>query len=389
MATQTRNPTSDIQEGGTITNGSAGSRYLLVDDHPDAGVTDFYRLDTTNAFVRHGFSAFTVPAGATINAVRVHYYDRKTASAVAGLQARITVAGSLYNAADHNPSETATLRTDEWLVNPDTGLAWTVDDVNGSGANPLQSFSTRATDGEPDVEVWSVQIEVDYTVPSDTLSFTQQPTTAVEGVVISPDVKVTSTDGTFTGNVTVALEDNPAGGGLTGTLTVAAVGGVATFDDLEIDTPGTYTLLATATDHTEIESDSFDITLEAATHLVFFVGPSDAQVDAIIAPPIKVRARNNENVLDTNYTANVVIAIQTNPGTGVLGGTLTQAAVAGVATFDDLTLDEAGVGYVLRATSGALTLADSATFDITASPPPATPSRAFSIRLGSPLTMRL
>ena len=36
-----------------------------------------------------------------------------------------------------------------------------------------------------------------------------------------------------------------------------------------------------------------------------------------------------------------------------LGGTLTVAAIDGVATFTDLTLDTAGTGYTLRVTSGS------------------------------------
>jgi hypothetical protein len=58
----------------------------------------------------------------------------------------------------------------------------------------------------------------------------------------------------FSGDVTIALADNPAGAHLGGTLTVTAANGVATFSDLTLDQPGTgYTLqissdgLATAT----------------------------------------------------------------------------------------------------------------------------------------------
>lgn len=233
-----------------------------------------------------------------------------------------------------------------------------------------------------------VALELAAAVDNDTLSFTGQPSTAVEGVVISPDVEVTSSDTGFTGNVTLTLE-TPGGATLGGTTTVAAVAGVATFDDLEIDIPGTYSLLANAAGHDEVESSPFDITLEPATHVFFFVEPTETQVDAIISPAVVIRARNSENVVDTNYTANVVLAIQTNPGTGVLGGTLTKAAVAGVATFDDLTIDEVGNGYVLRASSGALTVDDSGAFNIIESPTPPSSTRAFSIRMGAPLTMRL
>jgi hypothetical protein len=47
----------------------------------------------------------------------------------------------------------------------------------------------------------------------------------------------------------------------------------------------------------------------------------------------------------------VTIAIGTNPGPGTLGGTLTVAAVNGVAVFDDLDIYPSGDGYTLVATA--------------------------------------
>ena len=51
----------------------------------------------------------------------------------------------------------------------------------------------------------------------------------------------------YTGPVSIALAAHPGGATLGGTLTVNAVGGVATFGDLSVDKAGTgYTLRATA-----------------------------------------------------------------------------------------------------------------------------------------------
>lgn len=62
------------------------------------------------------------------------------------------------------------------------------------------------------------------------------------------------------------------------------------------------------------------------------------------------------------------------PG-GTLNGTLTKAAVAGVADFsaNGLKIDKAGNGYTLNATDGSLTSATSSGFDITVGPPVANP----------------
>jgi hypothetical protein len=66
----------------------------------------------------------------------------------------------------------------------------------------------------------------------------------------------------------------------------------------------------------------------------------------------------------------VAVAIAAGAGTAgaALSGTTTVAAVAGVATFADLSIDSAGTGYTLTATSGALIADVSAAFDITAGP---------------------
>src|SRR5207249_868371 len=76
------------------------------------------------------------------------------------------------------------------------------------------------------------------------LVFSVQPTTTVAGAAITPAVQVTARDGSgntatgFTGNVTVAIGTNPGSGTLTGTATVAASAGVATFANLVIEHGG-------------------------------------------------------------------------------------------------------------------------------------------------------
>ena len=54
------------------------------------------------------------------------------------------------------------------------------------------------------------------------------------------------------------------------------------------------------------------------------------------------------------------------PGGGTLSGTLTVTVVNGVATFGDLSIDMAGMGYTLHATvDGGLPGLDSDPFNIT------------------------
>jgi 23S rRNA pseudouridine955/2504/2580 synthase len=59
------------------------------------------------------------------------------------------------------------------------------------------------------------------------------------------------------------------------------------------------------------------------------------------------------------------VAIGTNPAAGTLSGTKTVSSVSGVATFSTLSIDKAGTGYTLSATSGTLTGATSNAFNVT------------------------
>src|SRR5207253_913498 len=114
--------------------------------------------------------------------------------------------------------------------------------------------------------------------------------------------------------------------------------------------------------------NAFNITPGAANKLTFGVQPSDATAGVAISPAVTVRIEDVFGNL-TASTANVVMAIGTNPGGGTLSGTLTVAAVGGVATFSDLSINKSGTGYTLAATTAGLTGATSSAFNITAAAP--------------------
>jgi hypothetical protein len=204
------------------------------------------------------------------------------------------------------------------------------------------------------------------------LAFALQPTNTAAGAAISPAVTVEILDQfnnltMSSANVTVAIGTNPGGGMLSGTATVAAVGGVATFSTLSIDKVGTgYTLAATSGSLTGSTSSAFNITPAAADHLAFGVQLSNSVAGVAISPSVTVRILDQFNNLVTTSTANVTVAIGTNPGGGTLSGTATVAAVGGIASFSTLSIDKAGTGYTLGATSGNLTGATSSPFNISA-----------------------
>ena len=150
-------------------------------------------------------------------------------------------------------------------------ISWTLGTT--VGANTLTATSAGLS-GSP------ATFTATGTVP--TLVFTDQPTETTARQVISPAIGVTIQDalGNLVGNatdaVTVVIGTSPNGGTLSGTTTVSAVGGLATFGDLRIDRAGGYTLKATSGTLTGAESAPFDI-------VVSFASVSAASVSAVVA----------------------------------------------------------------------------------------------------------
>ncbi len=211
-------------------------------------------------------------------------------------------------------------------------------------------------------------------VAANQLVFTVQPTSTPSAVAIAPPIQVAIRDSagnptTSTALVQLQILNNPGGGTLTGTTTVAAVNGVATFANLAITLPGEgYTLQATSPGLTPVTSQAFDIIAAANNQLVFLVQPTSTPRALTIAPPIQVAIRDSAGN-PTTSTAPVQLQILNNPGGGTLTGTATVAAVNGVATFANLAITLPGAGYTLQATSPGVTSATSQPFDIVVPPP--------------------
>src|SRR5436190_1238253 len=207
------------------------------------------------------------------------------------------------------------------------------------------------------------------------LAFIQQPGNVMAGHQISPAVKLRAEDAhgnkvaRFTGNVTVALVNNPGGATLSGTTTVAAVDGDATFYDLSLDKTGTgYTLAASVSGGALVAptSAAFDVAPGPATQLEFTVEPTTATAGTALAPSLRVTALDAAENLVPTFTGNVTVAFGGTSGAGLtLGGTTTVAPVNGVATFGDLTVSQTGSGYWLTASATGLARAASSAFDVT------------------------
>lgn len=155
------------------------------------------------------------------------------------------------------------------------------------------------------------------------LQFDQQPTDAGMGSIISPSVtvRIEDADGLLvsdgTAEITLAISDNPASGVLSGTTTVNAVDGVATFDTISIDQPGTgYSLIATSSGLADENSTLFNITAAGAVFNAFEVETPEGQVGGVIRTKIAgvpfaldIVAIDGDGNVDEKYNNTVIVEL--------------------------------------------------------------------------------
>ncbi|MBN1507502.1 MAG: DUF11 domain-containing protein [Sedimentisphaerales bacterium] len=254
-------------------------------------------------------------------------------------------------------------------------------DTNASGQTTASISSAGA--GE-----WVVRVTIDGMEIADTatvrfegprqLVFTGRPVGPyAAGAEINAIPQVTVKDGigdtdtSYTGRITIAIGNNPAGGVLSGTKQRNAVAGVADFPGLSINKASdeNYTLVATAEGiGGSAESNPFQIIPAAAASLVFIRSPGRTSANEILSPHPQVEIRDSLDNRVTGSADPVTVALV---GPGTLGGTTTVNADQGVATFADLTVGPPGAfpnDFQLTATSGSLTSATGDTFTVSADP---------------------
>ncbi|MBW3583706.1 MAG: hypothetical protein KY455_11460 [Euryarchaeota archaeon] len=193
-------------------------------------------------------------------------------------------------------------------------------------------------------------------------AFTAHPQNAATGSSLGTiTVEIRDTNGakvsTAAHEVTLAIGTDPNGGTLSGTKTVAAVSGVATFSGLSIGTAGNgYTLTASAPGLSGTTSNAFNVTSSVgpATKLGIQTQPSSTATagTAFAQQPAILVQDADGNTVTTDSSTQVTAAIKN--GSGTLLGTTTATAVNGVATFTDLKTNTAST-ITIESTATGLT----------------------------------
>ncbi|HET9708558.1 MAG TPA: Ig-like domain-containing protein, partial [Gemmatimonadales bacterium] len=244
---------------------------------------------------------------------------------------------------------------------------------------PVGAYTLRASTTAPALSTTSCPFSISAgAVARDTFIVQPQQTAVlarIDSGNASGGVVVWITDAfgnlvtTATNNVTVALFDNPAGATLGGTKTRAASGGILTFNDLTISKIGTgFTLIANISGFSSDVSAPFDVIPGPAKTLVFKTQPPGSLVAGTLFGAT-IAALDVAGDTATGFTGNVTMAIGANPASGTLSGTNPVAAVAGIATFSNLSIDKAGSPYTLVAStpplpSGSVTSSTSNNFTV-------------------------
>jgi hypothetical protein len=200
--------------------------------------------------------------------------------------------------------------------------------------------------------------------PAAKLGFSRQPpASVVAGASITPALTVQVLDGadhpvSSTAPITLAIGSNPNGGNLSGTLTQNAIGGVATFPGISIDKIGNgYTLTASSGSLTSATSNSFNITVGAASKLAFTTQPTGGTPgNPLTTQPVVQIQDAGGNLIGTGQGSGASITLGIAPSTGTSGAILNcttnpLGATGGVATFAGCNINLAGNGYQLRASA--------------------------------------
>lgn len=223
------------------------------------------------------------------------------------------------------------------------GFAYTLDFEVDSDAAGAESAAFNVVLGGPGV-------------PSQ-LVFSVQPSNAAAGMPVAPviTVEVQDSEGAVvvsdsSTDISLVLIDDPGATGLVGNGPVVVSNGVASFPALSLDRAGSgYRLRAQTGVFGVVGADSvaFDVLPGAATRLTLLSQPPNGEVDTALGT-IQVAVTDAlGNAQTTDHSTAVSVALQDNGAGANLSGTLIRTVSAGVASFDDLSLDTIGSGYTL------------------------------------------
>lgn len=183
---------------------------------------------------------------------------------------------------------------------------------------------------------------------------------------------ITPAAGTYLGAQTITIADSTPGAAIFYTTdgttpTAASTPYTAPFSIAASETISAIAIVA-GYRPSAVATQAYVIRNLTPVGLAFLTQPSTTATGVAIAPPVTVAVIDVDGDTVSNSSLPVTIGLGANPGQGTLAGTLTVNAVNGIATFPDLSILPIANAYTLVATSGQLTPATSAAFNVTPYP---------------------
>jgi alpha-tubulin suppressor-like RCC1 family protein/uncharacterized protein YjdB len=243
-----------------------------------------------------------------------------------------------------------------------TGLALS----KGPGQTTITATG-RGTPGNATLTVTQAAAALVFSVP---------PTNAIAGEAVNPAIQVEVHDASghiLAGDrraITLAFGANPGSAILHGSTTVNAVGGIATFSGITVETADSgYTLSASAAGTPTATSPSFFILPAAPARLRFVqFSVTDTAGQSL---PFEVHATDRFGNVTPSAVGSVFVRISTNPtGAALINGNFSFVLTNGVADLSLLSIQTSGFGYrfVTTGAGGVAGLDSAFSGDLTVNP---------------------
>jgi hypothetical protein len=247
--------------------------------------------------------------------------------------------------------------------------------INGLRSSTSYTFTVTATnvDGTSPVSAPSNPVTTQLYIAPTPVANSSPPAASATGAVLStqpsgatngstfatqPVIRIVDANGntstSFAGNVTATIASGS--GTLSGTTTIAAVSGVATYTNLAIvGTSGNFTLRFTPSGLTSVDSSSFALSFGTATKVAITRASAGTQRNTAFTTQPQITIRDSGNNTVASSTASISASISAG---GTLIGTHTVSASSGIATFDNLGVNGTiGTTYTITYTAVGLTVA--------------------------------
>ena len=355
---------------GTFSNGQstaavATSGGIATFSNLTIPVAGTYTVTVTDGSLATSSFNVTVNAAAATRLVLLQSLPA-TGTAGVGINSTVTIAAqdAFGNVVTTNDSTvTLTVGPNTYTSTVSGGIATFA--INNLAITKSGTYTITASDGSLTKATSSLVISPAI---ANRLVFTQTPSTGTAGVVLGTALKAAITDQygnivtTDSSAVSVSVVSGPGSFATGSTLTVFAVGGVATFNKLVLTVAGLYTFGAADSNSTLTNAITGNITMNpgVASKLVFLNVPGSGKLSTGLSTPVTVAVEDvfGNIVIGNSSTVTLSIGASTNGGSFTTGTTVTATVVNGIATFSGLRFTKAGT-YRLKSTDGTLTVASS------------------------------